>query len=303
VRGWTDWLPLNDEQVASPSGRFLQWKVELQPGGSVGSVGVNYLPVATAPVVDDMVVVPGARLTPQNQMTNPQTINISFPSSGQSGISFDGSSSNNPIQATKDRTAITVRWAAHDDDGDKLIYALYLRGDGENVWRLLKDKIHDEAYSFDATRIPDGGYRVKVVASNSPSQPPGEALTGDKISDRFVIDTTPPVVSALKVNPEAAQCANGSCLQPLQVTFDADDATSPIARAEYSLDAGPWQYIDPVGKLSDSRHEHYDFRISAPEENGKAAEQLITVRVYDRYDNVGLGKTVVPAQEKPNEEK
>ena len=296
VRGWTEWQPLNGEQVASPSGRFLQWKVELQAGGSVGSVGVNYLPVNTAPVIDDMVVVPGARLTPQPQ-TNPPTVNISFPSSGQSGITFDTGSSSSSIQATKDRTAITVRWAAHDDDGDKMIYSLYLRGDGETVWRLLKGKIHDQAYSFDATRIPDGGYTIKVVASDSPSEPPSDALTGDKISDRFVVDTTPPVVSALKVIPEPATCANGSCSQALQITFDADDATSPIAHAEYSLDAGSWQYIDPVGKLSDSKHEHYDVRITAPEDGEKAEEQLITVRVYDRYDNVGLAKTVVPAGE------
>ena len=38
--------------------------------------------------------------------------------------------------------------------------------------------------------------------------------------------------------------------------------SSPIAHAEYSLDAGPWQFVDPVGRLSDSKHEQYDFRIS-----------------------------------------
>ena len=26
VRGWTDWQPLNNGVVASPAGRFLQWK-------------------------------------------------------------------------------------------------------------------------------------------------------------------------------------------------------------------------------------------------------------------------------------
>ena len=101
-------------------------------------------------------------------------MNISFPSSGQSGISFDTSSSSNPIQAVKDRTAITVRWAAHDDNGDELVYALYLRGDGETVWRLLKDKIDDEAYSFDATlRSRRRLHRSRCVASDSPSEPPG----------------------------------------------------------------------------------------------------------------------------------
>lgn len=291
VRGWTDWQPLNDGQIASPPGRFLQWKVELQPRGAVGTVGVNYLPVNTAPVIDDLVVVPGARLNPQPEITSQQTVNISFPSSGDDGVVYDASSSSSTLQAIKDRSAVTVRWAAHDDNGDKLVYSVYLRGDGETVWRLLKDHIKRPAYSFEATRVPDGGYRVKVVASNAPSEPPGQALTADKVSDRFVIDTTPPVVSAFTATPEP--CSTSDCAQQIEVVFNADDTISPIVRAQYSLDAGPWQYIDPVGMLSDSKHEHYDFRITAPA--GPPAEHLITVRVYDRYDNVGLAKTVIPA--------
>ena len=134
VRGWSDWQPLQDGSVASPAGRFLQWKAVLHAGGVLGSVGVNYLPVNSAPVVDDLVVVPGARLNPQNQInSSSQTVNIAFPSSSQSStISFD-TGANQPLQANKDRTAVTVRWAAHDDDGDDLIYSLYLRGDGETV--------------------------------------------------------------------------------------------------------------------------------------------------------------------------
>jgi outer membrane protein assembly factor BamB len=296
VRGWSDWLPLQDGSVASPAGRFLQWKAVLHAGGDLGSVGVNYLPVNSAPVVDDIVVVPGARLNPQN-MINPQsqTININLPSSGQnSGISFDAGSA--PIQAAKDRTAITVRWSAHDDDGDDLIYALYLRGDNESVWRLLKDKITDKAYSFDATLIPDGGYRLKVLASDAPSRTPSEALNGEKVSDRFEIDTTPPAITSLKAVGQPLTCAGLNCPKPFLVSFDAEDAASPIAHAEYSLDAGPWQYIDPVGMLSDSKREHYEFRISLDVEAGKTAEHLITVRAYDRYDNVGVAKTVIPAQ-------
>ena len=96
-------------------------------------------------------------------------MSITFPSSSQnSTITFDANSRASPCRPTKDRTAVTVRWAAHDDDGDDLIYSLFLRGDGETVWRPLKDKINDKAYSFDATLIPDGGYRIKVVASDAP---------------------------------------------------------------------------------------------------------------------------------------
>src|SRR5262249_34269660 len=66
VRGWSDWQQLKDGTVASPAGRFLQWKAVLNTNGAIGGVGVNYLPVNAAPVVDEVVVVPGARINAQN---------------------------------------------------------------------------------------------------------------------------------------------------------------------------------------------------------------------------------------------
>jgi hypothetical protein len=297
--GWSDWEPVKDGTVASPAGRFFEWKAVLHGGGSLGSVGVNYLPVNAAPVVDDVVVVPGARLNPQGQSgQTQQPVSISFPSSGQVTVTFDANASANPLQAVKDRTAVTARWAAHDDNGDDLVYSIYLRGDGETVWRLLKDQLTDKAYSFDATLIPDGGYELKVVASDSPAHTPADALTGEKISERFEVDTTPPVVGGLKADVDGI-CAKGQpCAVRAHVSFDAEDAFSPIAHAEYSLDAGPWQFIEPAGGLSDSKQEHYDFVLPAKALDGKTGEHLITVRAYDRHENVGVGKTVftVPAK-------
>jgi hypothetical protein len=300
VRGWTDWKAVANNSVASPAGRFLQWKAALHPGGSLSGVGVNYLPVNAAPMVDDVVVVTGARLNPQVQAqtaAQPATVSIQFPTPNQPGvINFDANNANNnPIAANKDRTGVTARWAAHDDNGDDLTFSLYLRGDGEHEWRLLKDNIADRAYSFDQTLIPDGGYQLKVVASDSPSHTPGDALIGDKVSERFEIDTTPPVVTGLQASAALATCAHPPCPAPAHVTFDAEDAMSPVVRAEYSLDAGPWQYIEPVGGLSDARREHYDFTIPATAFEGKSGEQLLTVRVYDRHENVGLAKTLFGA--------
>ena len=282
VRGWSEWAPLRDGAVASPAGRYLQWKAQLNTGGVLGGVGVNYLPVNSAPVVDELVVVPGARWTPQPQGGGQQTVTIAFPSVGGGPSGFDSGSSGS-ITAAKDKTAVTVRWAAHDDNGDDLTFALYLRGDGETVWRLLKDGITERAYSFDQTLLPDGGYEMKVMASDAPSHTPGDALTGEKVSDRFEVDTTPPVLSGLAVSGQSAN--------QVSFRFEAEDAMSPIEKAEYSLDAGPWQYIEPVGGLSDAKKEHYE--ISIPASAGlKAGEHLLTVRAYDRHDNVGVAKTV-----------
>jgi hypothetical protein len=160
------------------------------------------------------------------------------------------------------------------------------------VWRLLKDGVTEKAYSFDATLIPDGGYALKVVASDAPSHTPGSALTGSKESDRFEVDTTPPLITNMKVAQEPGHCATPPCEVPVEVSFDAEDAMSPIAHAEYSVDAGPWQFIDPVGGLSDSKHEHYQVQIEPSTFKQKTGEHVLTVRAYDRHDNIGLAKTV-----------
>ena len=53
------------------------------------------------------------------------------------------------------------------------------------------------------------------------------------------------------------------------MTFRAADGFSNIKRAEYSVDAGDWQYVEPVGQLADSKTANYDFQAAIP-----AAAQL-----------------------------
>ena len=293
-RNWSEWQKVtsNSPTVGAPAARFIQWKVVLRPGARIASIGIDYLPVNVAPVVDEVAVQPGARVNEAAvQPQQPQTVIISLPSA-QGGSSFNQDSNTAPLAGFKDRTAVTVRWSAHDDNGDELLFDVYIRGDGEKDWKLLRARVKQRYFSFDSSLLPDGGYRVKVSASDAPSHPPGEQLTGSKESANFVIDTTSPVVSGLQAKLEAGK---------LHATFQAADATSPIDRAEYSVDAGQWQYLEPVGKLSDSLTEHYDFMIPLPSRPADAAgdavadpaEHIVTVRVYDRYDNVGVAKSLV----------
>ncbi len=287
VMGWSDWTPVaEDGTVKAPSGRYVQWKAELHQGGSLDSVGLNYLTKNVAPVVDAIVVQPGARMAPPATPVN-GTVQVAFPSSASQAINVAPDATATPLLAQKDKTAITVRWAAHDDNGDDLQYALWYRGVGEANWLLLKDSISASYYSFDAAMLPDGSYQVKVVASDAPSHTASDALTGERVSDVFVVDTTPPVPGILTATME-----NGK----IHARLEARDATSPIAHAEYSVDAGPWQYLEPVGKISDSQVERYDFVADVPASTTPRVnpkEHIIAVRVYDRYDNMAAVKAVI----------
>ncbi|MFL6428186.1 MAG: hypothetical protein ACJ71S_08080 [Acidobacteriaceae bacterium] len=299
-RGWSAWKSVApDMGIAAPQARFAQWKLTIKPGTRVNAVALNYLPVNVAPMVDEVVVMPGARVNQQAQFQPPTpTVTINLPSASANVVNLQQDPATQPLQGVKDRGAVTARWAAHDDNGDDLVFALYYRASGANTgehnWQLLKDNVTERYYTFEAAQVPDGPYQLKVVASDAPSHNPGDALTGEHSSERFVLDTATPLVSNLVARLDGGK---------MHVTAEAKDPSSPIARAEYSIDAGPWQYIEPVGKISDSQTEHYDFSapLPQPSEQLRVAklppanpnEHTVTLRVVDRYDNSSTAKTVV----------
>ena len=297
LMGWSEWAKVGtDGAFRVPAGRYVQWKAVLRSGGSVDSVALNYLQKNVAPVVDEVVVQPGARVAANAAAPNAATVQVSFPAAASAapGVSFTPDASSQPLMAQKDKTAVTVRWMAHDDNDDDLMFAVWYRGVGEANWRLLKDKISEKAYSFDSALLPDGSYELKVVASDAPVHTDTEALTGEKVSEVFVVDTTPPVPGVLSATMVAGVPAATHPM--IHATLEVRDATSPIAHAEYSIDAGPWQYLEPVGKVSDSLVERYDFTVAVPAAAAPvqdAKEHVLAVRVYDRYENVVAVKAVV----------
>jgi len=133
---------------------------------------------------------------------------------------------------------------------------------------------------------------VMVVASDAPSHSPGEALYAQKVSPRFEVDNTSPVIENLSAAVEGKQ---------IRVRFRANDSFSPIKRAEYSLDGGDWQFVEPVGHLSDSKSEDYDFRVAVPQPEAApppvaeaaSGDHVVVVRAYNRFDNLATAKALI----------
>jgi sugar lactone lactonase YvrE len=299
-RNWSPWKPVDlqkDSVLNVPPARFVQWKAVLHAGNpapSVDRVLLNYLPKNVAPDFDDVTVQVGVRYQP---LPRPVGVPDTSAAAGNPQPHFEA-----PPPATRDRDSVGVKWTIHDDNDDQMVYSVYYRGDGESRWLLLKDDLSDKFYSFDASLLPDGGYTIEVRASDAPSHSPGQALTSVRDSARFEVDTTPPRIDDLRASVEGSQ---------IHVTFHATDRFSNIRRAEYSLDAGEWQYVEPVGQLADSRSASYDFLAAVPlpresqtyvaaenplrparETKIMPAEHVVVVRVYDRFDNMTSAKTV-----------
>ncbi len=312
-RNWSSWSRVDlskDARLEIPAARFVQWRAILKPANpptQIDSVGINYLSKNVAPVVDDIAVQPGARFQQQSHSSSgSETVSVSFgSSSSNSNSSHNESSHSDPVPtAYRDRSSIAVRWAAHDDNDDDLAYSIYYRADNERDWKLLKSGLTDKFYSFDSGLLPDGGYTLKVVATDAPSHTAEEALSDERQSDRFEIDNTAPRIQNFSARVEGQQ---------LHVTFSTTDDLSTIKRAEYSVDAGDWQFVEPVGQLSDAKNENYDFNSllvpppqsleeQADQKRGKSApknaipasagEHVVVVRVYDQHDNVATARFV-----------
>jgi len=286
-------------EMKVPAARFVQWKAVLRAGAAaarVDSVLVYYLPKNVAPEIDGVEVQPGYRYP---AITRAMNAELAASVSPQMELP--------PPQPSHDKDSIAVHWSAHDDNDDQLVFSLYYRGDGETRWLLLSDDITDRYYSFDSNLLPDGGYRVMVVASDAPSHSPGEALYAQKVSARFEVDNTAPTIEDLSAELEgksghgAKGERDGEAGREMHVRFRASDSFSTIKRAEYSVDGSDWQFVAPVGGLSDAKTEDYDFRAPVtatqaqpPLVSGEVSgDHVVVVRAYDRFDNLATAKTVV----------
>jgi len=298
-REWSTWYgpyTRSGVDMEIPPARFAQWKAVIhggQPGDGVDWASLAYLPRNVAPVIEGIAIQePGVRANAANIISTgqPTTVTLKLPPApNTSGLIITQSSTpprfEPPPQGFQQKGYATVLWTAHDDNDDELRYAVYYRGENEQDWKLLKDKLEQKFYSWDATSFPDGAYYLKIVATDAPSNPPATALTAERISERFEVDNTPPVIEHLQAEFRAADQVSSS----IAVKFTARDASSSVERAQYSLDGGDWILVSPAGNVSDAPEEHYEFTLSDP----SAGEHTIAIRAYDRFENVGSAKATV----------
>ncbi|HTA58787.1 MAG TPA: hypothetical protein VK805_11555 [Candidatus Baltobacteraceae bacterium] len=299
---WSRWFgpyTTPGAQIEAPAARFLQWKAVIhdgRPGDGIDWVSAAYLPKNVAPVIDGIALQePGTRAQMTVVVTG-QAVNVilkqpTTPNPSGTVITTTTTKFEQPPQGVYQKGYATVLWTAHDDNDDELRYAIYFRGENQRDWLLLKDNLDQKFYSWDATAMPDGAYYLKIVASDSPSNPPEAALRTERESERFEIDNTPPVIQKLEGNATGMN-ADRSKGVAYEFQFTATDATSGIEKAQYSVDGGEWILLAPVKGISDSRTESYSFTVRglAP------GEHTIAVRAYDRFDNVGAGKTTIAVE-------
>ena len=282
---WSAWSTVNSStgsgQIASPKSKFLQWRAVLKSAGgnpALNEVSVSYLPRNIAPEILSIQVLP----TNLGLLPNPPIqVDPNIELSGLDPQMFGVPNAPVPPRRAFQRAARAFQWTAEDRNGDKLVYDVYYKEVGETAYKLLRENIVENFYTIDGQSLADGRYTVKIVAKDSPENPSGQVLTGDKVSEPFDIDNSQPTVAALG----APQITGDNA----RVVFSASDKSSYLNRAEYSVNGGEWQAVFAEDGISDSPDERYaiEFAVKA------AGEYVITLRVFDANGNAGNARAVV----------
>ncbi len=295
---WSEWssaYTAPGQQITSPRARYLQWRASFKAGsGSAQSsaadlldrVQIAYLQQNMRPQVTGIDVYPyGVELQKQPNLAvgglgliTPATMS-------------DGRSLNAPRERKRDLQPLPPRqmlqpgaqsfaWKATDDNEDTLEYSLYFKGEGDADWKLLAEKFTDTFYAITEATLPDGAYKLKVVASDAPSNPYDKYLIGELISETFVIANASPLVEV------ANNKVNG---KKVEAQFRARVSTGRIATGEFAVDGGEWLLVFPQDGIADSAQE--DFRFVTPELS--SGEHMIGIRATDGDGNSGTAKLVV----------
>lgn len=278
---WSDWSAAyrdpEGNQISSPRARFIQWRATVRASNSAAApssiedVSVAYLPRNVAPEVLSITALPiGVGLQQLAQVT----VDPNVESSGLDPSVF-GPVAQVPPRRFYQRGARSFQWQAEDRNSDTLEYAIYYRALNEQTFRLLKDKLRDNFYTIDGATLADGRYIIKVIASDAPDNPPGQKLTGERLSEPVDIDNTPPVVKTVG-QPQVSR-------DSVKVVFSVDDATGKIKKADASVDGAAWVPVFPDDGIADSGHEVYTLDLAAL----GPGEHTISLRTFDTSGNIG----------------
>ncbi len=247
---WSDWSTEQTDSaaatVAAPPGRFVQYRVKLattDPRNTpeLRSVALSFRTANLAPEL--------------NRVDVP-----------------DVSAADGTVRQVR----LNLRWDATDPNDDDLDFTVSVRKDGWPDWiKLNEEPVHERSFAWDTTAFPSGSYRVKVLASDRPSNSPDEVLTRDRESLTFLVDHDPPHV---RITPK-----------PGGATIVLQDELTRLVKAESTTDGGPWTPIFPDDGLFDSLRE--TITLSLPDL--KPGTHLLMVKATDAAGNVGTGDALL----------
>ncbi len=278
---WSDWFEVDGSSGGSmdcPDARYLQWKARLTAGRGSGpsllGVEAAYLTENLPPVIGAVTVHdPGDVVSGAAGGMENSAVKQSLPSGIDVTYSLEAGPPGSRDLPVLVRGLRTASWEAVDPNGDALTFEVFVRAEDEDDWRSMEtDILHRTLHTWDTLTMADGVYRVKVVASDRPSNSERTSFEDAGVSAPFRVDHTVPTIRELTVSLDG-----GGVL----VKGTAEDADSPVMFVDVSVDYAGWEPAFAEDGMFDSRSESFRLLI----EDLSPGEHTVAVRAVDRAGN------------------
>ena len=291
---WSPWsaayADADGSAIASPSARYLQWRVVLSAAASgpspvVTSLQAAYLQRNQRPTVSGLVVHPPGVVFQKPFSTGETEIAGYQAEAAERRLANQGQPAPSTAAPTLGRRTWqkglqTLVWKGDDANGDDLTFSVAYRREGETAWRTLVSGLTDPIYVWDTTAVPSGSYVIRIAASDSAAQPADSALSGELESSVIDVDNSPPVLTAGPVTRDGGRPT---------VTVEIRDEQSTVTRIEYSIDGRSWLPAYAADGLLDSRRERATLRLES-----EVAGRTVVVRATDALQNTGSVSVPIP---------
>jgi hypothetical protein len=237
--------------VKSPESRYLQFRVLLgSERALVRSLTLYYLP--------------------QNQRPRLTEVTVGEPKPAGVGLGVGGAAG----APRPHSTMVKIRWKADNPDNDELTYRLFVREEGDPVWKPLggPEPLTKTEFDWQTEAVPDGHYLARVVVTDEKANPKDRALTHELVSAQsYLVDNRKPDVLGLEVR------------YPF-LSGRARDSYSVLTDLAYSIDGGDWVPFYPSDGIFDDPVKTFTVRLP---DNLTSGQHTVAVRTSDEADNVG----------------
>ncbi|NNE65927.1 MAG: hypothetical protein HKN33_05115 [Pyrinomonadaceae bacterium] len=275
---WSDWnAPGANGSIQSPPARFLQWRARVSSDStsSISEATVSFAALNIAPeVLSIEILPPNVGLAPNPEVVVDPNIKTLGLNPGDFGLAIAPVPPRRVFQAG----ARSIQWKASDRNKDTLVYRVLIKKAGDSKYRPIGGLLSEQFITLDGLSLEDGRYVAKVVAYDSKVDQTSSGLSGERVSEFFDIDNSPP-----KVAIEGAPSVTAG---NVTVRFKANETSSYIKRAEYNVNGGRWYSLRPDDGIADGKSESYTVNAKV----GDTGNFVIALRVFDAVGNIGTAQ-------------
>ncbi len=271
-------------RIDAPAARYLQWRLVLSGGQPrIASVEASWKEQNLPPRIEELVISPQGQEVREGEMT-PRTEPVTQTLPGGQRVEYSLGSAARP-RALRELPVWVgglriAQWRGSDPNGDPLRFRIDVRPEEQEGWIPVTDDLEESTWTFDTHALPDGRYRLRVVATDRAGNAAGEERTAEAMSAPFAVDNTAPAVASMDVKP-----ARGS----VRVEAHVEDAASTLSRIEVAIDGGDWRTVTPAGGFADARRLDIDTTLPSI----KPGSHTVGLRAVDAAGNASTRAKIV----------